>query len=202
MRCVTAAVTKEDDGYVAPCLDVEVASQGKSVEEALDNLREALALDLEDAAEPCGRLRSSLLSRSLMPSGPEVVAALRRAGFQPVSQRGRHRKRTGHGGWTVIVPLPADLAPGTLASVLRQAGITRDPFDRLMGASERGGRRDAPCKAPWRRQAHRGAILGLDRAKRVQNGVSPTARGGRPRVGGQRARWRRRRWFGRGTAHP
>ena len=40
---LTAAVTHEAPWYVARCLDVEVASQGESVEEALDNLREALA---------------------------------------------------------------------------------------------------------------------------------------------------------------
>jgi predicted RNase H-like HicB family nuclease len=51
MRRFTAAVTKEADWYVAQCLEVDVASQGKSVEEALDNLREALALYLEDATE-------------------------------------------------------------------------------------------------------------------------------------------------------
>ncbi len=34
----TAVVTQEGDWYVARCLDVEVASQGHSVEEALANL--------------------------------------------------------------------------------------------------------------------------------------------------------------------
>lgn len=45
---LTAAVTHESDWYVARCLDVEVASQGVSVEEALANLREALELYFED----------------------------------------------------------------------------------------------------------------------------------------------------------
>lgn len=35
--------------YVARCLEVEVASQGHSVEEALVNLKEALELYFEDA---------------------------------------------------------------------------------------------------------------------------------------------------------
>ena len=34
--------------YVAWCPDVDVASQGKSVEEALNNLKEAIELYLED----------------------------------------------------------------------------------------------------------------------------------------------------------
>ncbi|MDQ1443295.1 MAG: hypothetical protein QOG97_3523, partial [Acidimicrobiaceae bacterium] len=37
----TAAVTHEGDWQVARCLEVEVASQGHTVEEALANLREA-----------------------------------------------------------------------------------------------------------------------------------------------------------------
>jgi len=40
----TAAITHEGDWYVARCLQVEVTSQGDTIEEALDNLREALEL--------------------------------------------------------------------------------------------------------------------------------------------------------------
>ena len=49
---LTAAITNEPPWYVARCLDVEVASQGESIEEALDNLREALELYFEDAPLP------------------------------------------------------------------------------------------------------------------------------------------------------
>ncbi len=48
----TAAITHEAPWYVARCLDVEVASQGENVEEALANLREALELYFEDAPIP------------------------------------------------------------------------------------------------------------------------------------------------------
>ena len=44
----TVAVNQYDDWYVAKCLENSVASQGKSIEMALDNLREALELYLED----------------------------------------------------------------------------------------------------------------------------------------------------------
>lgn len=37
-------VQKEEKWYVAKCLDNNVASQGKTIEESLDNLREALEL--------------------------------------------------------------------------------------------------------------------------------------------------------------
>lgn len=46
----TAAVTQEDAWYVARCLEVEVTSQGATVESAVAHLREALALYLEHAS--------------------------------------------------------------------------------------------------------------------------------------------------------
>ncbi|MGH2674653.1 MAG: type II toxin-antitoxin system HicB family antitoxin [Actinomycetota bacterium] len=48
----TAAVTHEAPWYVARCLEVEVASQGESIEEALANLKEALELYFEDSSPP------------------------------------------------------------------------------------------------------------------------------------------------------
>jgi predicted RNase H-like HicB family nuclease len=48
----TAAITHDDDWYVARCLEVEVTSQGESVDEALANLKEALELYFEDEALP------------------------------------------------------------------------------------------------------------------------------------------------------
>ena len=53
-------------------------------------------------------------------SGADVVRALQRAGFSQVGQKGSHvklrRERDGR-TQTVIVPLHAELAPGTLASI-------------------------------------------------------------------------------------
>ena len=46
-RSFTASVWQEGDWYVAQCLEVDVASQGASEEEALSNLQEALALHFE-----------------------------------------------------------------------------------------------------------------------------------------------------------
>ena len=45
---LTAAISKEGAWYVAQCLEVDIASQGESLEEARDNLTEALALYFED----------------------------------------------------------------------------------------------------------------------------------------------------------
>lgn len=53
---LTAAIAKDGDWFVAQCLEVDVASQGDSLEEARENLTEALALYFEgedvDVGEP------------------------------------------------------------------------------------------------------------------------------------------------------
>ncbi len=43
----TASVSKEGNWFVAQCLEVDVASQGETEDEALGNLREALELHFE-----------------------------------------------------------------------------------------------------------------------------------------------------------
>lgn len=50
---IKAVVTRGDDYYVAECLEVAVVTQGKTVDETLANLQEAVALHLEgeDPAE-------------------------------------------------------------------------------------------------------------------------------------------------------
>lgn len=51
---LTAAISHEGEWYVARCLEVEVTSQGASIDEARSNLAEALALYFED--EPTDNL--------------------------------------------------------------------------------------------------------------------------------------------------
>ena len=41
-------IQKEADWYVAKCIDNSVASQGKTIEEALKNLKEAIELYYQD----------------------------------------------------------------------------------------------------------------------------------------------------------
>lgn len=47
---LTAIIEKEGDGYVALCPDVDIASQGDTVDEARTNLKEALELFFETAS--------------------------------------------------------------------------------------------------------------------------------------------------------
>lgn len=43
----TASIWREDNWFIAQCLEVDIASQGQSGEAALDNLAEALELYFE-----------------------------------------------------------------------------------------------------------------------------------------------------------
>jgi predicted RNase H-like HicB family nuclease len=47
----TASIVKEGDWYVAHAVELGVASQGKTIEEAEKNLQEAVELYLEDMPE-------------------------------------------------------------------------------------------------------------------------------------------------------
>jgi predicted RNase H-like HicB family nuclease len=49
-RRLTAIIEREGDGFVALCPEVDVASQGASVDEARRNLQEALELFFETAS--------------------------------------------------------------------------------------------------------------------------------------------------------
>lgn len=48
MKRFHCVVWKEDKWFVAKTLEIELASQGKSPQEAVDNLKEALELYFED----------------------------------------------------------------------------------------------------------------------------------------------------------
>jgi predicted RNase H-like HicB family nuclease len=50
-RNFTAIIEREGDGYVSLCPELDIASQGDTVEEARRNLAEALELFFEHASE-------------------------------------------------------------------------------------------------------------------------------------------------------
>ncbi|MGC9525867.1 MAG: type II toxin-antitoxin system HicB family antitoxin [Limnospira sp.] len=59
-RQLTAMIEREGDGYVSLCPELDLASQGDTVEEARSNLMEAIKLFLEmaDASEIERRLNN------------------------------------------------------------------------------------------------------------------------------------------------
>jgi predicted RNase H-like HicB family nuclease len=61
-RMLTSVIEREGDGYVSLCPELNIASQGKTVEEARRNLVEALELFFETAskAEVRERLHSEV----------------------------------------------------------------------------------------------------------------------------------------------
>ena len=48
MKTLSAVIHKEGDWFVSLCPEIDIASQGKTIEEAIANLKEAVSLYLED----------------------------------------------------------------------------------------------------------------------------------------------------------
>jgi predicted RNA binding protein YcfA (HicA-like mRNA interferase family) len=70
-------------------------------------------------------------------SGKETVDALGRVGYRPRRIKGDHQilktRRPRPGAYaTVAVPLHRELALGTLAGILRRAGLTAEEFRELL----------------------------------------------------------------------
>ena len=62
LQRMTAVIEREDDGYVALCPELDIASQGSSIEEARANLIEALTLffEMADPSEISRRVRNEV----------------------------------------------------------------------------------------------------------------------------------------------
>ncbi len=62
LRQFTAVIEREEDGFVALCPELDIASQGDTVEEAKNNLAEAIELFLEvaDPSEVRDRLQTDV----------------------------------------------------------------------------------------------------------------------------------------------
>ena len=70
---LTAVIEREDDWYIATCPEVDVVSQGKTIEEARYNLLEAVEGFFEAAspAEIRRRLKKETYIMPLMPLAPD-----------------------------------------------------------------------------------------------------------------------------------
>ena len=58
-RRLTAIIQAEEDAFVALCPELDIVSQGGTIEQARDNLREAIELFLECAPEEEVQRRAS-----------------------------------------------------------------------------------------------------------------------------------------------
>ena len=75
-RPFVATVWQEDDLYVSQCLEVDIASQGATEEEALENLKEALALIGGEVFAAAG-VDELEPARGSLSSGNSAIAACR-----------------------------------------------------------------------------------------------------------------------------
>jgi predicted RNA binding protein YcfA (HicA-like mRNA interferase family) len=87
-------------------------------------------------------------------SGESLARALERAGFARVKQRSSHLKlRHAETGRICVLPLHRELAVGTLASVLRQAGLQpedlRHPLDPKADWPPAGHPWPPAASGPW-----------------------------------------------------
>lgn len=65
-------------------------------------------------------------------SAREVLRRLLKAGFVEVRQSGSHKVlRHPDGRMTYVAMHPGDIPTGTFRTILKQAGVSRDEFDRL-----------------------------------------------------------------------
>jgi predicted RNase H-like HicB family nuclease len=69
---LTAIIEREDDMYVALCPEVDIASQGDSIESARDNLQEAIELFFETASP--GEIKERLHGEIFITQVEVVVA--------------------------------------------------------------------------------------------------------------------------------
>lgn len=68
-------------------------------------------------------------------SGKEIIKALSKIGFKSVRQKGSHVimvKMMGDDKRGLVVPLHKEIDRGTLVDIIRQAGLKRDEFLKLL----------------------------------------------------------------------
>lgn len=68
-------------------------------------------------------------------SARQVLTALKKLGFSEVSQRGSHiklRKNVGNITFSPIVPNHKQIAFGTFQSILKQSGISKEDFEKVV----------------------------------------------------------------------
>jgi len=68
-------------------------------------------------------------------SGREIIKALKKIGYEPTRQKGSHIilvKKTSDSKKALVVPDHKEVDPGTLIEIVRQAGLKRDEFMKLL----------------------------------------------------------------------
>jgi predicted RNase H-like HicB family nuclease len=71
---LTAVIEREDDGYVATCPELDVVSQGDTIEQARMNLLEAVEgfFEVASPSEIRRRLKTETYVMPIMPAAPNI----------------------------------------------------------------------------------------------------------------------------------
>jgi predicted RNA binding protein YcfA (HicA-like mRNA interferase family) len=72
------------------------------------------------------------MTRLPVVAGADVIKVLEKVGMVHLRTRGSHAIPRRPNGTGVTVPLHKPIRPGTLASILRQVGMTSDEFRELL----------------------------------------------------------------------
>jgi predicted RNA binding protein YcfA (HicA-like mRNA interferase family) len=62
----------------------------------------------------------------------DIVKALSKKGFRPVRQKGSHIILEDPEGRLTVVPRKDEIKPGTLLSIIDQAGLSKDEFLKIL----------------------------------------------------------------------
>lgn len=136
----TVIIQKEEKWYVAKCLENSVASQGKTIEEAIKNLKEALELyyQSEKLVEPketyVTTVEVVLWAQNIQYYHLiKLLKPYQNFGFEKVSQKGSHVKyKNPITNSSYIIPMHSEIAKGTLKSILEQAHIDLEDFLKFL----------------------------------------------------------------------
>lgn len=133
MKEISYIIYQEGKYYVAQCLNVDVSSFGETIDEAINNLKEAIELYLEGEDLEIPDIGKVIIGKDRV-RGKIVFFTGNRAcsnqlGFKLVSQKGSHGKFKNETGGIVILPMNKREIPiGTFKSILRQIGISHEDF--------------------------------------------------------------------------
>ena len=91
---LTAIIEREDNGYVALCAELDIASQGNTVEEARLNLAEAIELFFEfaDPSEIEQRLHSEVFVTSMEVAVGKAPSVVRKGGLRDPLRARLHQR--------------------------------------------------------------------------------------------------------------
>ncbi len=126
----TVVVSGDGEFLVGTCVELGVSAQGGTREGCLENLREAVALFLDE--EPI-----------VLPAG--VIKVLKAAGYHGVNKRGRHIKFRKYGSPpdTLVLPNESRLARHFVGLVCDRTGCSPDQIQGSESGAEHESRAES-----------------------------------------------------------